>query len=105
MMAFAVTQRTSEIGVRLALGASRAAVMWAVLRQPAQLITIGSAIGLAATLAGGRFVASLLFGLTPQDPLTLLSAVVLLAIVGMLAGYVPARRASQVDPVIALRRE
>jgi predicted permease len=103
MMAFAVTQRISEIGVRLALGSSRTAVMWAVLRQPLLLITIGSAIGLAATLAGGRFVASLLFGLTPQDPLTLLSAVVLLAIVGTLAGYVPARRASRVDPVVALR--
>jgi predicted permease len=105
VMAFWVGQRRSEIGVRLALGSSRAAVMWRVLRQPVGFVVAGSVIGLALTLAGGRAVAALLFGLAPSDPPTLAAAVGLLAIVGISAGYGPARRASRVDPAIALRCE
>ncbi len=105
VLAFWVGQRTPEIGVRLALGSSRGAVMWSVLRQPLRFVMLGSALGLLASLAGGRFITALLFGLAPHDPATLASAVAAMVVVGLLAGFVPARRASQVDPVVALRCE
>jgi ABC-type antimicrobial peptide transport system permease subunit len=105
VLAFWVGQRTPEIGVRLALGSSRGAVMWSVLQQPLRFVMLGSALGLAATLAGGKYISTLLFDLTPYDPATLATSVVTMAAVGMAAGVIPARRASRVDPVVALRCE
>jgi predicted permease len=105
VLAFWVAQRTPEIGVRLALGSTRGAVMWSVLQQPLRFVMLGSALGLAATLAGGTFISSLLFDLKPHDPATLAAAVATMAAVGMFAGVIPARRASRVDPVAALRCE
>jgi ABC-type antimicrobial peptide transport system permease subunit len=105
VLAFWVGQRTPEIGVRLALGSSRSAVMWSVLRQPLRFVMLGSVLGLAATIAGGKYISTLLFDLTPHDPATLAAAVVTMAIVGMFAGFIPARRAARIDPVAALRSE
>ncbi len=103
--AYDVARRTPEIGVRMALGASAHRVLWLVLRETATLALIGAALGLGAALAATRFVASLLYGLAPNDPLTLAMAAGLLLTVAALAGYLPARRAAQVDPMIALRCE
>jgi putative ABC transport system permease protein len=105
MMAYSVTQRTREIGIRMALGASHKAVLRLVLRQSTVLTAIGLAAGLAGAAGTTRYLQGLLFGLTPLDPSTFL--VVSLAFVGvaMLASYVPARRAMQVDPLVALRHE
>jgi putative ABC transport system permease protein len=105
VMAYGVAQRTAEIGVRMALGAQRANVLRLVLREGAMLLAIGVAVGLPLALALGRFVTSMLFNLTPSDPVTMSGAAVILAIAGMAAAYVPARRAAAVDPMVALRYE
>jgi predicted permease len=105
VMAFSVSERTAEIGVRVALGARRAQVVWSVLRRPLAFVLIGAACGVLLTIAGGRLIAGFLFGLAPQDPLTILGASLLLMVVAGLAGFVPARRAASVDPVVALRNE
>jgi predicted permease len=103
VMAFWVTERTSEIGVRVALGARRTQVVWGVLRRPLAFVLLGTVCGVLATLAGGRLIAGFLFGLAPQDPLTILGAALLLMTVAAVAGFMPARRAASVDPVVALR--
>ncbi|HKO61902.1 MAG TPA: ABC transporter permease [Pyrinomonadaceae bacterium] len=105
IMAHAVVRRTNEIGIRMALGAERRNIIWMVLKESLLLVGVGLAVGLPASWAAGRLVSSQLFGLTPNDPLTLLFAVMLLSVVGALAGYLPARKASRVDPLIALRYE
>jgi putative ABC transport system permease protein len=105
IMAYTVMRRTNEIGIRLALGAQRADVMWMAMRETLALIIAGVAIGLPLALAATRLITSMLFGLTPTDPLTLSFAVVLLTAVVTFAGYLPARRASMVDPMVALRYE
>jgi len=105
VMAYSVAQRTSEIGVRMALGAGRASVLQLVLREAAVLVFIGVAVGLPLALALGRFVASMLFNLRPSDPAIMLGASAILASAGLAAAYVPARRAAQVDPMVALRYE
>lgn len=105
VMSYAVARRTSEIGVRMALGAPRGSVLWMVLRETLVLAAIGIAIGLPAALAASRLVASRLYGLSANDPLTIVAAALLLAAVAALAGFIPARRASQVDPIVALRYE
>jgi predicted permease len=109
LLAFSVVQRTAEMGIRMALGASRGTVVWAVMREGLLLVAIGVAIGVPAALAAARVashqVAGLLFGVRPSDPLTIAAAILLLAAVAAAAGYVPARRASRVDPMIALRNE
>lgn len=105
VMAFWVSERTSEIGVRMALGARRAQVVWSVLRRPFLFVAAGTLIGIAGTFFGSRFIASFLFGLSPQDPVTIVGAALLLMLVAAVAGFVPARRASRVDPVVALRCE
>jgi predicted permease len=105
VMAFWVTERTSEIGVRMALGAQRSRVVWSVLQRPLTFVLAGTVIGIGLTVLGSRFIAGFLFGLSPQDPVTVLGAAVLLMSVAVVAGIVPARRASRVDPVIALRCE
>ncbi|HYL61552.1 MAG TPA: ABC transporter permease [Candidatus Methylomirabilis sp.] len=102
---YAVTRRTSEIGIRMALGADGASVLGMVLREVAKLVAIGVAIGVPAALAADRWASSLLFGLKPTDPATILSATALLLAVAVFAGFLPARRASKVDPIVALRYE
>ncbi len=105
LMSYAVTRRTSEIGIRMALGAGRSNVLWLVMREILVLVSLGLAIGVPAALAGDRLVSSMLFGLSPTDPATLLAAPIILLAVATLAGYLPARRASKVDPMVALRYE
>ncbi len=100
-----VGRRTNEIGIRIAIGASRSNVRWLVMREIILLALIGIAIGVPATLAGSRIVANLLFGLRGTDTASLLASVVALMLVAIMAGYLPARRAAQVDPMVALRYE
>jgi putative ABC transport system permease protein len=105
VIAFGVTQRTREIGVRIALGAQRRDVLRLVMQRATLLIGTGLAIGIAAVLVLGRFVASLVYGITPNDPATLVAIAVFLAAVATLATYLPARGAARVDPILALRAE
>jgi len=105
VMSNAVTRRTSEIGIRMALGAKSRDVVKLVMREVLLLVGFGAVIGLVAAFATMRLVANLLFGVRPGDPLTIVFATSLLIIVAAVAGYLPARRASQVDPLIALRAE
>ena len=104
LMSYNVARRTSEIGVRMALGAQRRAVVGMVMGESIRLVAIGIGLGLGATLWAGRFVQTVVYGLSPSDPLTIGGAVALLAIVTAFAGGVPARRASNVNPIEALRR-
>jgi len=105
VMSCVVTRRTNEIGVRMALGARRTGVLWMVLREILMLALSGIAIGVAVALATDRLVSNMLFGIRPDDPLALVAAVILLLAVATMAGYLPARRASRVDPLVALRYE
>ena len=105
VMSYSISQRTSEIGVRMALGASKAGVIWMVLRETFWLVGAGVAIGLPCALASGRLIANRLFGLTPADPFTIAVAIITVLAATSLAGYLPARRASRVDPMQALRLE
>jgi predicted permease len=105
VMSYVVTRRTNEIGIRMALGADRPSMLWMVLREILVLVSIGIVIGIPVTLAGDRLVSNMLFGLRPTDPATLLGATAILLIVAAIAGYLPARRASLVDPMVALRYE
>jgi predicted permease len=102
---FSVARRTGEIGIRMALGAQRRDVVAVVLREAAALVSIGAAIGLALSLAAGQVVSSQLFGITGTDPLAIATATMIMSATAALAGYLPARRASRVDPMIALRHE
>ena len=104
-MAYAVARRTNEIGLRLALGARRGAVIWMMLRDVCVLAAIGLAIGAAVAWPASRLVESFLYATKPNDPRTLASAAALLLVAAFAAGYGPARRASQVDPMTALRHE
>jgi len=104
-MSYSVARRTGEIGIRMALGAQRAAVVRAVLREVLLLVAAGLAISVPAALGTSRFVASFLFAMQPNDPLALTLAVAILLAAVLLAGYVPARRASRIDPMSALRHE
>jgi predicted permease len=103
VIAYSVSQRTYEIGVRMALGAQRRDVIGLIMRETMMLVIIGVSIGLSAALGATRMVAGLLYGLAPNDPLTIALAGLLLLAVAALAGYLPARRASRVDPMLALR--
>jgi putative ABC transport system permease protein len=105
VMAYAVSQRGSEIGLRMALGASQGNVLGLVLRQGLVYIAIGIAIGLAGAFAATRLLSSMLFAVKPTDPATYAMVAGALAIVALAASFIPARRASQVDPLIALRQE
>jgi len=89
----------------MALGAQQGDVLWMVMRESLALITLGVVIGLSAALLATRLVTGMLFGLTPTDPATILSATLLLTVVCAFAGYLPAKRASRVDPIVALRYE
>jgi predicted permease len=105
VVAYAVTRRRNEIGIRMALGAARGSVLWLVLRELAVLLLVGVILGLSASLACTRFVGAMLYGLTPGDPSTLASACLLLLAVAGMAAYFPARSATRVDPLTALRDE
>src|SRR6266545_1051683 len=103
VMAYSASQRTHEIGIRMALGAQRRDVVGLVLRETMILVIIGVIIGLSAALGATRLIASLLYGLKSNDPLTIALASLLLLMVAALAGYLPARKAARVDPMVALR--
>jgi len=105
VMAHGVVRRTREIGIRMALGAERRTIISMVLRETMTLVVIGVVIGIPAAIGASRFVASQLYGTNPSDPLTLVVSATLLTAVAMLAGFLPARKASKVDPLIALRYE
>ena len=104
-VAYSVARRTSEIGIRIALGAQRSSVVYRVLREVFVLAVVGLAICVPAALGGSTFVASFLYGMRPNDPLTVVLAAVILLGAALAAGYVPAWKASRIDPMIALRYE
>ena len=105
VISYNVSRRTSEIGVRMALGAQRQRVRWMILRESLLLLLIGAAIGLPASLASNRLIQAGLFEVSPTDPLTLICAVTLISIVILGAAWLPARRATRIDPMVALRYE
>jgi len=105
VISYTVAQRTNEIGIRMALGSQRAGVIRLILSEVASLVAIGLAVGVGLTLAGSKFASSMLFGLKPRDPLTLALTVLILAAIGFAASFLPARRASRLDPMTALRYE
>jgi ABC-type antimicrobial peptide transport system permease subunit len=105
VMAFLVARRSKELGIRLTLGAAPARVTWMVMREVLLLLVIGLAIGIPVTYAAGRFVTAQLYGVPPTDPAIAAFTVLLLAVVSMVAGLIPARRASRIDPLLALRAE
>jgi ABC-type antimicrobial peptide transport system permease subunit len=103
VISYSVTQRTQEIGIRMALGASQARVQLAVIGKTLLLALIGIATGTVACLAIANLIASLLYGTQATDRTTFLSMIFLLLMVALLAGYIPARRASRINPMVALR--
>lgn len=105
LLAYAVTRRTPEIGVRMALGAARGQVRWMVMRQSLLLVATGLVLGLPAAAASSKVVESVLFGLSPRDPVVFTAAAIVMVAVSLVAAYVPARRASRIDPLVALRSE
>jgi putative ABC transport system permease protein len=105
VIAYTVSRQTHEIGIRMALGASHTNVVWMVLRLGMQLVGLGLGLGLLASFAVTRVIANQLWGVSPRDPLTLGAVVVVVALAGLAACYFPARRATKVDPIIALRYE
>jgi putative ABC transport system permease protein len=105
MMSYAITQRTHEIGIRRALGAQNSDVLRLVMRQGVVILAAGLSLGLLGSLAVTRLLTGLLYGISPTDPLTLIGVSLLLTSAALLACYLPARKATTVDPLVALRHE
>ena len=105
VLSYTVTRRTGEIGVRLALGATRGRTLWPMLVESSKLVALGVAIGVPAALALTRLLSTSLYGVTPTDPRVLGGAVLSLFLVALAAGAIPAWRASRVNPLVALRYE
>jgi len=105
IMAYNVTLRTREIGIRMALGAARSEILWAVLKGSLPLVLVGLAAGCLLALATTRLIVSILYGVAPTNPVTLVASMLLLFLVATLAALIPARRATKVDPMVALRYE
>jgi len=105
LLSYGVASRTREIGIRMALGAGRRTVLSLILREAVFLVLIGLVVGVPVVLYVSRFASTLLFELSPTDPVSLAVAGTILMLVALVAGYVPARRATKVDPLIALRDE
>jgi ABC-type antimicrobial peptide transport system permease subunit len=105
ILSYAVARRTNEIGIRMALGADRREALWLVLRDALRLVLIGAALGVPAALMAGRLVSSQLFGVSAADPGAIVAATLALLAVAVVASYLPARRATRVDPLTALRYE
>jgi putative ABC transport system permease protein len=105
VISYFVSQRTHEIGIRVALGAESSDVLAMILGQGLGLVLIGLTLGLGGSLLLTRYLASLLFGISPHDPFTIFCGAALLASVALTACYVPARRAASIDPLVALRYE
>ena len=104
-LSYLVAQRQREFGIRMALGAEGGAILRLVMRSVISVLALGVAAGLAISLATTRVLQSMLFGLGPRDTVTIVAAVVMLSLVALAAGYLPARRATKVDPMVALRYE
>jgi ABC-type antimicrobial peptide transport system permease subunit len=105
VLSYAVTRRTNEIGVRMALGAGRGQVVSMILRETGIMILIGALVGVAGSAGLAKLIQSRLFGLKTLDPVTITTALAILAFVALVAGYIPAMRAARVNPVRALRHE
>jgi ABC-type antimicrobial peptide transport system permease subunit len=105
VISFVVSMRTNEVGIRMALGARRGEVVGLILRRAAGLAVISSVIGVAGAIGAARLLANQLFGVTARDPLTLSVVPAILVVVALIAAWIPARRASRLDPVAALRAE
>jgi ABC-type antimicrobial peptide transport system permease subunit len=105
VMSYSMARRTSEIGIRMALGASQGSVLWMAMRETLWLVAVGVALGMGAAWWLGRVVESQLFGLSAADPVAMGIAVAVMVGAAALAGFVPARRAARVDPMTALRSE
>jgi putative ABC transport system permease protein len=105
LLAYSMVRRTKEIGIRVALGAQPRGVVWMVARDALRLVSLGIALGVPVAWALSRSVQSMLFGLSATDPAAITTAVLLIVVAGVVAAYLPARRAARVDPMIALRHE
>ena len=105
LMSYTVTRRTREIGIRVAVGAQRRDILWIVLRETLTLAGTGLAIGIPCAIAACRLISNMLFGLSPSDLSTIVAVSLLLLLVALIAGYLPARRASAIDPIVALRTD
>lgn len=105
VMTYSVERRTSELGVRMAMGASQAVLLWMVLQESISLLAIGIFLGIPVSLAASRAIRAGLFGVDPADPLTMISAVLILSACFLAGACMPARRAAGIDPMVALRYE
>jgi ABC-type antimicrobial peptide transport system permease subunit len=105
VMAFVVARRTKELGVRMALGAKPGSVIWLVMKDVLQLLVLGLVVGIPAAIALGRLVGTQLYGIKANDPWIGGASMLVLILVASLAGFIPARRASRIDPILALHYE